>query len=47
MRFMNLSFDIDGLIFLAESFTDSRLTENIVSFLKKDAEEIYICLRED
>ena len=36
-----LSFNIDGLIFLAVSFTDS-----IISFLKKGAEEIYICLRE-
>lgn len=26
---------------------DSRLTDNIISFLKKGVEEIYICFRED
>lgn len=41
-----LSPDIDGLIFLAESFTDSYLTDSIISLLKKRNDiPIVVCSR--
>lgn len=43
-----LSSDIDGLIFLAESFTDSYLTDSIISLLKKRNDiPIVVCSRKN